>query len=395
MDASQITKLLQKQNTRYVNRCQTVDSSTLTWQNQIQSSKYIKGVKTCDGQQNTNVPTNPGCQNLVPVSSGNGVELKATGICSFGGAGRTTALQTGSPQQYLSVYSGAAGSAAQVYSSESITLQRAGKESCGVPGTNPAPQNSYVVLPSGGDTADFASLNSYSTINAGLQVPSCSYICTNTNGPVNGDDVQVNNQSNPYLPPFDTYYKFKNPSAQCKNQPDQNQKHFVKQCHTRFPNANNGVNAVCNPCDNTNYLNPVTKAFETNPYFVPGTYNQIPPTCDGCILEPSQSLPGNLTFPPPSISYIFSCYPDTEFPAAGGLGDGQSVNVTTAGTLISGGTYTIQNLDIGENLAIDAVTGTITAPNPYTGGSTYQVTYTTPTGITFTTTFTVIPFTCP
>ena len=69
----------------------------------------------------------------------------------------------------------------------------------------------------------------------------------------NSNPLPINNQSNPYLPAFDTYYAMKNPSAQCtKPIPDQNQKHFVKQCHSRFPNANNGINAVCNPCDNTN-----------------------------------------------------------------------------------------------------------------------------------------------
>jgi hypothetical protein len=77
-----------------------------------------------------------------------------------------------------------------------------------------------VVLP-GGNPA---------TSNAQLQIPSCSYICTDTNGPVNGGTVPVNNQSNPYLPPFDTYYAMKNP--QC-NKPvqDQNQKHFVIKCN--------------------------------------------------------------------------------------------------------------------------------------------------------------------
>ncbi len=255
MDASQITKLLQKQNTRYINRSQTVDSSTLIWQNQIQSSKYIKGVKTCDGAQNTNVPTNPAC----PVGNG---------ICSFGGSGRTTSLQTGSPQKFLNVLAGAAGSAAEVYSSERILLQRAGKEFCGVPGVSPAPQNSYVVLP-GGDPL---------TSNAELQVPSCSYICTNTNGPTNGSAVPVNNQSNPYLPAFDTYYAMKNPSARCK-QPvqDQNQQHFVKQCHSRYQ-ANNGVNAVFNPDDNVTRMNPDTKQFYTYPV-------TNPDTCDGCILQ--------------------------------------------------------------------------------------------------------------
>lgn len=253
MDASQITKLLQKQNTRYINRNQTVDASTLIWQNQIQASKYIKGVKTCDGQQNTNVPTNPGCPDV-------------NGICSFGGSGRTTSLQTGSPQKFLNVLSGASGSASQVYSSESITLQRAGKEYCGVPGTSPAPQNSYVVL------------------------PAC--YCVDTNGPTNSVSSElsnatptpVNNQSNPYLPPFDTYYAMKNPSAQCQ-QPiqDQNQKHFVKECHTRFPNANNGVNDVFNPDLNVTQLNPNTKTFYTAPYIQNGQL--VPVTPDGAVLQ--------------------------------------------------------------------------------------------------------------
>lgn len=256
MDASQITKLLQKQNNRFINRCQTVDSSTLTWQNQIQSSKYIKGVKTCDGDQNTNVPTNPAC------SVGNG-------ICSFGGSGRTTAIQTGSPQQFLNVLSGASGSASQIYSSESIILQKAGKESCGVPGISPAPQNSYVVL------------------------PAC--YCVDTNGPTNSvslelinpsvegnpSNLPINNQSNPYLPAFDTYYAMKNPSAQCiKPIHDQNQKQFVKQCHSAFPNANNGVNVVFSPCDNVTRMDPDTKQFYTYPV-------NNPTTCDGCIQTPN------------------------------------------------------------------------------------------------------------
>jgi hypothetical protein len=104
----------------------------------------------------------------------------------------------------------------------------------------------------------------------------------------NPNNLPINNQTNPYLPPFDTYYRFKNPSA-LNTGPiqDQNQKHFVKECHTRFPNANNGETVLAKPCDNTLYLNPTTKAFETNPYFVQGTTNtQIPPTCDGCVLQP-------------------------------------------------------------------------------------------------------------
>jgi hypothetical protein len=276
MDASQITKLHQKQNTRYINRCQTVDSSTLTWKNTIQSSKYIKGVPTCSGEVNCNVPTNPGCSDK-------------NGICAFGGAGRTTSIQTGSPQQFLNVLAGAAGSASEVYSSERILLQQAGKQSCGVAGTSPAPENSYVVLPGGNPL----------TSDSQLQVPSCSYICTNTNGPTLGNPTIgqpgtnfVNNQSNPYLPPFDTYYKFKNPGAQCdKPIQDQNAKHYVKVCHTRFPNANNGENAVFSPCLKTTYLDPITKKFKTTPYFTrrpDGTVVTNPATCDGCVLENNQ-----------------------------------------------------------------------------------------------------------
>jgi hypothetical protein len=218
MDASQITKLLQIQNTRYINRNQTVDSSTLTWKNQIQSSKYIKGVKTCDGQQNCNVPTNPCCSERVLVNG----ELQNTGINSFGGSGRTTSIQSGSSQQFLNVLSGASGSASQVYSSENITLQIAGKESCGVTSSTqaPYPDNSYIVLPGGSPAGS----------NAQLQNPSCSYLCKNTNGPIDGSTVPVNNNLNPYLPQFDTYYKFKNPQCNYRIQ-DQNQKHFVKKCN--------------------------------------------------------------------------------------------------------------------------------------------------------------------
>lgn len=250
MDASRITMLLQKQNTRYINRAQTVDSSTLTWKNQIQSSTYIKSVPTCGGITNTNNPVQPAC----PVGNG---------INSYGGQGKQTTLMTGSSQQYPNVLSGAAGSASQVYSSENIILQKAGRNSCSVPGVSPAlpelPQNAYVIL------------------------PACD--CNNTNGPTRDippTDVPVNNQSNPYLPPFDTYYRMKNPTCSFPV-PDQNQKHFVKECHTRFPDANNGVNVLCTDCSTPPYLNNgnLIVAPTTTPS---GQY--IPPTCDGCIVEP-------------------------------------------------------------------------------------------------------------
>ena len=256
MDSSSITRLLQKQNTRYINRAQTVDSSTLTWKNQIQSSKYIKGVATCDGEKNTNVPTQPVCSN-------------GDGTCNYGGQGKQVSIMTGSSQKYPSVYSGASGSASQIYSSDAILLQKAGMNSCGVAGLSPAPENSYVVLPA-----------CYCANTNGPTLSCSDTPCVSGNSDLTGNpnDVPINNQSNPYLPPFDTYYRFKNPIAQCTAPiPDQNQKHFVKQCHTRFPNANNGVNVLCTDCSSPPYL--------VNGELIAPSGN-AGRTCNNCIIEP-------------------------------------------------------------------------------------------------------------
>jgi hypothetical protein len=189
MDASKITELLQKQNTVYLHRSNTVDSSTMTWRNQIQSSKYIKGVATCTGLQNTDVPTEAICPN-------------GDGTFSFGGGGKQMTLATGSSQQYPSVYRGAAGSASAVYSSDKILLQKAGRQYCAELITD---QDMYTILPT-------------------------KSVSVNTNGPTSDNpNPSVNNQdTNPYLPPFDTYYKFKTPPAPVI---DQNQKHYVQYCN--------------------------------------------------------------------------------------------------------------------------------------------------------------------
>ena len=189
MDASQITKLHQKQNTVYLNRSQTVDSSTMIWRNQIQSSKYIKGVATCTGLQQTDVPTEAICPN-------------GNGTFSFGGGGKQMTLATGSTQQYPSVYRGASGSAAETYSSDKILLQKAGRAYCAELISD---QDPYTIL------------------------PTC--YASNTNGPSESNpNPAINNQdSNPYLPPFDTYYQFKNKLITAPI-PDQNQKHHVQMC---------------------------------------------------------------------------------------------------------------------------------------------------------------------
>jgi hypothetical protein len=173
MDASQITKLLQQQNTRTLSRAQTVDSSTLTWQTQIRSSTYIKG---------TSVPTQ-GCANQ-------------NGGCSYGGQGKQMTLMTGSTQMVPSVFSAATGSATRVYSSEAILLQKAGQHACSV------------------------------ATDRVITLPACD--CTDTNGPTASlSDPPINHQANPYLPAFDTYHALKNP---CFPTQDQNQKHYVSNC---------------------------------------------------------------------------------------------------------------------------------------------------------------------
>jgi len=192
MDASQITKLREKQQTQYINRNKCADASTLIWQNQIRSSTYISGsnVQTCDGTiQNTPVPTQ-GCQSQ-------------HGITQYGGQGKQTTLSTGSTKQYPNVYAGASGSASRIYSSESIMLQKAGLQACGTPIATAQPIS--IVLP----------------------------ICPSTIGAVNGissathPTIAVNDNTNPYLPAFDTYYQLKNKSFPVL---DQNQKHYVSTC---------------------------------------------------------------------------------------------------------------------------------------------------------------------
>jgi hypothetical protein len=183
MDASQITKLREKQQVQYINRNNSVDSSTMIWRNQIQSSKYIKGTTTCTGLQQTSIPTEPVCSN-------------GNGTFSFGG-GKEMSLATGSLQKYPSVFRGASGSASETYSSDKILLQKAGNAYCA--GTTA--QALYTVL------------------------PVCD--CTNTNEPVFNNVSTVNNKTNQYLPSFDTYYNLKNP---CFPSIDQNKKHYVQKC---------------------------------------------------------------------------------------------------------------------------------------------------------------------
>jgi hypothetical protein len=185
MDASKITAMLQKQNNVYINRCNTVDSSTLTWRNQIRSSKYIINTPNCDNTTTCTIPTQTAC------STGNG-------ICNYGGGmSSNITLITGSPQQYPNPLHSSKGSASNVYSSDNVLLQKAGKNDCGVSSTSPAPENSYVLI------------------------DPC--YCKNSNAPDSETGVA---NTNPYLPQFDQYYAMKYKlCGPCVEPP-----HFVKKC---------------------------------------------------------------------------------------------------------------------------------------------------------------------
>lgn len=206
MEASQIIKLLQKQNTRHIHRPQTMDSSTLTWKQQIQSSTYVHGLHT---------PLSSSC-----CSESNGQR-------NYGGQGKQVTLATGSTQQFPNVFSSAKGSASEIYSSDRVLLEQVGKHACAI-------QNE---------------------ISSSITLPDC--YCSSNNLPTN--ESQINPQNNPYLPVFDTYYRFKNA---CDPVIDQNKKHYIHRCHSRHSQQH----SVYSCTDDS----------------------QSPSTCDGCILEQSE-----------------------------------------------------------------------------------------------------------
>jgi hypothetical protein len=125
----------------------------------------------------------------------NATNADSNGIASYGGQGKQMSIATGSTQRYPSVFSGAAGSASRIYSSDSITMQRAGQNSCAVPMNTSNPDTSFITL------------------------PQCYYKDTNL--------PSDNNQVNPYLPAFDTHYSSKN---KCFPNKDENQKHSLQIC---------------------------------------------------------------------------------------------------------------------------------------------------------------------
>uniref|UniRef100_A0A6C0DFR7 Uncharacterized protein n=1 Tax=viral metagenome TaxID=1070528 RepID=A0A6C0DFR7_9ZZZZ len=134
MDASKITELRQKRANVFINRAQTVDSSTLTWNNMIQASKYV-------------ATQNP-VKNFAGCTTCGGMSQVATGTAGVTpGAimmpGQTVLYPNPPPLKPNPLFNNK-GSGSFVYSSESITLQRAGQATCGVATVN---QQQYITLP--------------------------------------------------------------------------------------------------------------------------------------------------------------------------------------------------------------------------------------------------------
>lgn len=110
MDASKITELRQKQSSNYINRAQqSVDASLITWQLQIQSSRYLPQTTTATP------PTNPA--NL--------------GGCKTCGSFATTNIAQNTQAAYPNPFFSSKGSGSQISSCDAILYKRAGDQFCG------------------------------------------------------------------------------------------------------------------------------------------------------------------------------------------------------------------------------------------------------------------------
>ena len=132
MDASKITELRQKQANNYISRAKVVDASTLTWQRQIESSKYISPpmtapVNQCGQGAFTTIGTAGVGPGAVLLDNGTYFVPPAT--------------------LYPNPLRGAKGSAGSYTSCEQIAYQLAGQNSCGVAPVSVPPL--LITLPQG------------------------------------------------------------------------------------------------------------------------------------------------------------------------------------------------------------------------------------------------------
>lgn len=128
MDASKITQLNQQRANIYINRAQqSQDASLITYQNLLQSSRYLPQTSTEPPPSTTaNVP---GCETCGGMSKQN--------------------ILTNTTVSYPNPYMSAKGNQAQTFSSAYVTLKRGGDNYCGTPTINQitSPDQAYIELP--------------------------------------------------------------------------------------------------------------------------------------------------------------------------------------------------------------------------------------------------------
>jgi len=132
MDASKITELRQKQANIFINRRQpAMDASTLTWQRQIMSSRYIPTPTLVGSNWQMAGGNVPGCQTGGGMSQ---VSIGSAGVMPGGyrmaGVSSSTPATLNSPPLYPNPMFNNKGSGCFVYTSEQILYKNAGDQMC-------------------------------------------------------------------------------------------------------------------------------------------------------------------------------------------------------------------------------------------------------------------------
>ena len=132
MDASKITELRQKQANIFINRRQpAMDASTLTWQRQIMSSRYIPTPTLVGSNWQYSPGSVPGCQTGGGMSQ---VSIGSAGVMPEGyrmaGVSSSTPATANPPPLYPNPMFNNKGSGCFVYTSEQILYKNAGDQMC-------------------------------------------------------------------------------------------------------------------------------------------------------------------------------------------------------------------------------------------------------------------------
>lgn len=152
MDASQVIKLKLARMGSYTHPYKTVDASTYTWKKQLATPHVVPKTLLCSGEIYDPVSLAP---------------------CTSCGQGATETISMDSVVRLPNTKNGQMGSGTRIYSTESVTLQKASRAMCAT-----QEPSAIVVIP---------------------------MYCESNN-----EDTPM---INPYQPPFDVQYAMKNPAC--------------------------------------------------------------------------------------------------------------------------------------------------------------------------------------